>query len=60
MRSFKIEVRGHTYSGLWVPRTENIIEVRSDYGIVRCRLDGRQPSTVAREGLETIIPGPWR
>jgi hypothetical protein len=55
MRSFTIELNGHQYQGAWVPKTDNLIEVRSDYGSDRAYLGGREAGAVARELLRGLV-----
>jgi len=56
MRSFRVEVRGHSYPGLWRLNGLDRLEVRSDYGTVWVDLDGRDPTALARELLAGMIP----
>jgi hypothetical protein len=56
MRAFRIELRGHSYHGLWRPDGPDGLEVRSDYGTAWVELGGRNPSDVAREILASMIP----
>jgi hypothetical protein len=58
VRSFKIEVRGHPYRGLWRLAGEDRIEVRTDYGTVWASLQGRVPGDVARQVLSDLVPPP--
>lgn len=58
MRSFAIEVSGHQYRGAWKTENDGQIEVRSDYGTERLKLGARDPSQVARQVLEHMIPRP--
>jgi hypothetical protein len=56
MRSFRIDVRGHSYQGLWRPDGADGLEVRSDYGTAWVELGGRNPPDLAREVLASMIP----
>jgi hypothetical protein len=58
MRSFQVEVRGHTYRGLWRQQGEDRIEVRTDYGTVWASLDGRAPGDAARQILAALVAPP--
>jgi hypothetical protein len=56
MRSFKLEVRGHTYHGTWTPDGAGRVAVRSDYGERSANLDGADPADVARAVLRSMVP----
>jgi hypothetical protein len=58
MRSFKIEVAGMPYRGLWRRDGSDSLEVRSDYGTVWTKLGSREPGDVAREILAGMVPPP--
>ena len=58
MRSFSVDLRGHSYRGAWLPLSGDLIEVRCDYGRTKVNLEGRQPGEVARSTLARMIPEP--
>jgi hypothetical protein len=60
MRSFSVDLRGHSYRGAWLPLASDIIEVRCDYGRTKVYLEGRQPGEAARTALAGMIPQPER
>jgi hypothetical protein len=53
MKSFHVEVDGVRYQGAWL-QEGGTLRLRSDYGSVSVRLDGREPAVLAREVLRQL------
>ena len=60
MRSFSLEVYGHLYRAAWRLEDDDALEVRSPFGTVWTRLNGRSPAEAAREVLKAQVPKPQR